>query len=76
MLTSYFPFVGYLETLILRHSDNLSKSLQLDTTEGNLTLDVLQFTYHENKFKNANSLLAKHVLLDVYRLDELMETYT
>ena len=59
MLTSNFLFGISLGTLILQHSDNLSKSLQHDTitaAEGQqlakLTIDVLKSIRKEDKFKS------------------------
>ena len=66
MLTFNFLLGTSLRTLILQHSDNLSKSLQHDTitaAEGQqlakLTIDVLKSIHKEDKFKS----FYDHVLL-------------
>ena len=67
MLTSNFLFGISLGTVILQHSDNLSKSLQHDTitaAEGQQlakqTIDVLKSIRKEDKFKSFYDLVLLH----------------
>ena len=67
MLTFNFLFDISLGTLILQHSDNLSKSLQHDTitaAEGQqltkLTIDVLESIRKEDKFKSFYNRVLLH----------------